>query len=65
MPVVLRQKRLSAKKQTAFLFSITSTLFLGRFCVQYFAKLETLVNLISFCVAVRINLISLASKSAL
>jgi len=38
MPVVLRQKRLSAKKQTAFLFSITSTLFLGPFCVQYFAK---------------------------
>lgn len=38
MPIVLRQKRLSAKKQTAFLFSITSTLFLGRFCVQYFTK---------------------------
>ena len=40
MPVVLRQKRLSAKKQTAFLFSITSTLFLGPFCVQYFAKVS-------------------------
>ena len=40
MPVVLRQKRLSAKKQTAFLFSITNILFLGRFCVQYFAKVS-------------------------
>lgn len=65
MPVVLRQKRLSAKKQTAFLFSITNILFLGRFCVQYFVKLETLVKLMSLCVAVRTSLISLASKFAL
>jgi len=40
MPIVLRQKSCLLKKQTAFLFSITSTLFLGRFCVQYFAKVS-------------------------